>query len=141
MPVDDESKPAPDTRGDDEDIPRVYRLVMTRRHDDVDRRTFVRRALFGGAAIAGATAVSACEKATFKIETDEDGECLCHAVCSCDTESSEGRTMEARWAKDGTCTCHTVCTCDTVCNCESVDSSGSSSGGGGGGSSCYWYPN
>ena len=111
-----------------EDPPRILRAVATRQDDQASRRSFMLQALAAGAGVVGA-ATSGC-MAEVDIEVDENGNCLCHAVCTCDTEDGdEGSQYTTTW-ENGVCTCNTVCSCDTV-------STGSSGGGG----YTYYYPN
>jgi hypothetical protein len=86
------------------------------------------QALAAGAGVVGA-ATSGC-MAEVDIEVDENGNCLCHAVCTCDIDDGDDGSQYTTTWENGVCTCNTVCSCDTV-------STGSSGGGG----YTYYYPN
>ncbi len=109
------------------EAPRILRAVATRQDDQSSRRSFMLQALAVSAGAIGGAA-TACN-AEVDIEVDENGNCRCHAVCTCDVDNGEdGSQYTTTW--EGT-----VCTCNTVCSCDTV-STGSSGGG-----YTYYYPN
>jgi len=114
--------------GHQEEAPRILRAVATRQDDQSSRRAFMLQALAASAGALGGAAAGC--NAEVDIEVDENGNCRCHAVCSCDVDDGENGSQYATTWEGEVCTCNTVCTCDTV-------STGSSGGGG----YTYYYPN
>lgn len=118
-----------------DDKPKILKVAHLGQHK-VTRRNLLRDGaglLLAGSSLGLAAGAAGCGDSAFDIVV-KDGKCMCHVVCTCDSEGgSQEKNEESRY-KDGQCSCDTVCTCNTVCSCDSE-------GGGGGGGGSYYYPN
>ena len=135
--LDDSIKPV---QGENDEEPEIYQIYKNGKL--LDRKDFLKSAagVTGFAALGGL--LQGCEESELDIISDGEN-CICHAVCTCDSESNDGDDSETENSYTSTydqqqyCTCDTVCTCNSVCTCNTV--CGCDSQGGGGGT--YWYPN
>jgi hypothetical protein len=142
---DDSLNPVNDT---DENQPEIYKI--SKRGISLNRKEFLKSA----AGLAGLAALGSllkgCTESDLDIGTSQ-GNCTCHAVCTCNSEVEEGERRDtgneyySQLDQHQNCTCDTVCTCDSVCTCDTVKlcDCDSDTGGSyyGGGYYTYWYPN